>query len=101
MTQQDTLALVFAPAIKRISGRWPTRASLRVRPLLIRNAVSTAITANPANTCYTRRMIADRGRRIIEEIAAKYHVKHVVLFGSSLSPDKDSRDIDIGVDGIE
>jgi len=46
-------------------------------------------------------MIADRDRRIIEELAAKYHVKHVVLFGSSLSPDKDSRDIDIGVEGIE
>ncbi len=46
-------------------------------------------------------MIADRDRRIIEEIAAKYHAKGVVLFGSSLSPDKESRDIDIGVEGIE
>jgi predicted nucleotidyltransferase len=46
-------------------------------------------------------MIADRDRRIIEEIAAKYHAKQVVLFGSSLSPDKESRDIDIGVEGIE
>ena len=46
-------------------------------------------------------MIADRDRRIIEEIAAKYHVKRVVLFGSSLSPERESRDIDIGVEGIE
>lgn len=46
-------------------------------------------------------MIADRDRQIIEETAAKYHVKHVVLFGSSLSPDMESRDIDIGVEGIE
>ncbi len=46
-------------------------------------------------------MIADRDRRIIEEIAATYHVNHVVLFGSSLSPDKESRYIDIGVEGIE
>lgn len=46
-------------------------------------------------------MITDRDRRIIEEIAAKYHAKHVVLFGSSLSTDKESRDIDIGVEGIE
>ena len=46
-------------------------------------------------------MIADRDRRIIEEIAAKYHAKGVLLFGSSLSPDKESRDIDIGVEGIE
>ncbi len=46
-------------------------------------------------------MIADRDRQIIEETAAKYHVKRVILFGSSLSPDKESRDIDIGVDGFE
>jgi predicted nucleotidyltransferase len=46
-------------------------------------------------------MITDRDRRIIEEIAATYHAKGVVLFGSSLSQDKESRDIDIGVEGIE
>jgi uncharacterized protein len=46
-------------------------------------------------------MIADRDRQIIEETAARYHVKRVILFGSSLSPDKESRDIDIGVDGLE
>jgi predicted nucleotidyltransferase len=46
-------------------------------------------------------MITDRDRQIIEETAAKYHVKRVMLFGSSLSPDKESRDIDIGVEGLE
>ena len=46
-------------------------------------------------------MIADSDRQIIEETAAKYHVKRVILFGSSLSPDKESRDIDIGVEGLE
>lgn len=46
-------------------------------------------------------MIADRDRQIIEETAAKYRVKRVILFGSSLSPDKESRDIDIGVEGLE
>ena len=46
-------------------------------------------------------MIADRDRQIIEETAAKYHVKRVILFGSSLSPDMESRDIDIGVEGLE
>jgi predicted nucleotidyltransferase len=46
-------------------------------------------------------MIADKDRGIIEEIAAKYHAKQVVLFGSSLSPEGESRDIDIGVEGIE
>jgi predicted nucleotidyltransferase len=45
-------------------------------------------------------MIADSDRRIIEEIAAKFHAKRVVLFGSSLSLE-DSRDIDIGVEGID
>jgi predicted nucleotidyltransferase len=46
-------------------------------------------------------MIADRDRRIIKEIAAKYHAKRVVLFGSSLSPDRETRDIDIGVEGVD
>ena len=46
-------------------------------------------------------MIADRDRRIIEEMAAKYHAKRVLLFGSSLSSDRESRDIDIGVEGID
>ena len=46
-------------------------------------------------------MIADMDRQIIEETAAKYRVKRVILFGSSLSPDKESRDIDIGVEGLE
>jgi predicted nucleotidyltransferase len=46
-------------------------------------------------------MIADRDRRIIKEIAVKYHAKRVVLFGSSLSPDRETRDIDIGVEGVD
>ncbi len=46
-------------------------------------------------------MITDKDREIIEEMAAKYHAKRVVLFGSSLSPDRESHDIDIGVEGLE
>ncbi len=46
-------------------------------------------------------MIADSDRRIIEKTAAKYGARRVVLFGSSLSPDKESRDIDLGVEGLE
>jgi predicted nucleotidyltransferase len=46
-------------------------------------------------------MIADKDREIIEKTAAKYHAKSVILFGSSLAPDKESRDIDIGVEGID
>ena len=45
-------------------------------------------------------MIADSDRRIIEEMAEKYHAKRVVLFGSCLSFQGESRDIDIGVEGI-
>jgi predicted nucleotidyltransferase len=45
-------------------------------------------------------MIADRDIRIIEETAAKYNAKRVVLFGSCLSSQGESRDIDIGVEGI-
>ena len=33
-------------------------------------------------------------------MAAKYHAKRVVLFGSCLSSQGESRDIDIGVEGI-
>jgi predicted nucleotidyltransferase len=46
-------------------------------------------------------MITDGDRRTIEETAAKYGVKRVVLFGSSLSPDEESFDIAIGVDGLD
>lgn len=45
-------------------------------------------------------MITDKDRQIIEEAAARYGAKRVILFGSSLSEDKASRDIDIGVEGI-
>jgi predicted nucleotidyltransferase len=46
-------------------------------------------------------MITDKDRQIIVKTAAKYHATQVVLFGSSLSLDSESRDIDIGVEGIE
>jgi predicted nucleotidyltransferase len=45
-------------------------------------------------------VIGDSDRQIIEEMAAKYHAKRVVLFGSCLSSQGESRDIDIGVEGI-
>ncbi len=46
-------------------------------------------------------MITDKDRHIIKETAAKYHARRVMLFGSSLSSDKESRDIDIGVEGLQ
>ncbi len=46
-------------------------------------------------------MITDTDKNIIEKLARKYHAKRVVLFGSSLTPTQEYRDIDIGVEGIE
>jgi predicted nucleotidyltransferase len=46
-------------------------------------------------------MISDIDKKTIQQIATKYHVKLVVLFGSSLSPDRESRDIDLGVEGVD
>jgi uncharacterized protein len=46
-------------------------------------------------------MIDETDKKTIEQIARRYHAKRVVLFGSSLSPDRESRDIDIAVEGIE
>jgi uncharacterized protein len=46
-------------------------------------------------------MISDEDREIIEKTATKYHAKRVILFGSSLTPGKESRDIDIAVEGID
>jgi len=46
-------------------------------------------------------MITDTDKKIIEQLARKYHAKRVVLFGSSLSPTQEYRDIDLAVEGIE
>ena len=46
-------------------------------------------------------MITDADKKIILQIARKYRAKRVLLFGSSLSPAGESRDIDLAVDGIE
>jgi predicted nucleotidyltransferase len=46
-------------------------------------------------------MITDTDKKIIEQTARKYHAKRVVLFGSSLSPAREYRDIDIAVEGIK
>ena len=46
-------------------------------------------------------MITDTDKKIIEQLARKYHAKRVVLFGSSLSPAREYRDIDIAVEGIQ
>lgn len=45
-------------------------------------------------------MISEKDKQVIQEISNKYHAGRVLLFGSSLSPTKESRDIDLGVEGI-
>ena len=45
-------------------------------------------------------MIEDIDKKIIQEISRKYNVKRVLLFCSSLDPNRESHDIDLAVDGI-
>ena len=45
-------------------------------------------------------MITEKDKKALLDIARKYRATRVVLFGSSLSDPKESRDIDIAVDGI-
>ena len=45
-------------------------------------------------------MISDKDKQIIQDIARKYRASRVLLFGSALSETSESRDIDIGVEGI-
>ncbi len=45
-------------------------------------------------------MIKEKDKIIIKEISKKYHVKRVLLFGSSLDQKRKSNDIDIAVEGI-
>ncbi len=46
-------------------------------------------------------MIDEKDKKAIEQIARKYGVSRVLLFGSSLLATQESRDIDIAVEGIE
>lgn len=45
-------------------------------------------------------MISEADKKIIRDISGRYRAKRVLLFGSSLSPDRESRDIDIAVEGV-
>lgn len=45
-------------------------------------------------------MIADADKKIIQEVSKKYRIRRVLIFGSSLDPTRESRDIDIAVEGI-
>jgi predicted nucleotidyltransferase len=45
-------------------------------------------------------MISAKDRVTIQELARKYQVSKVLLFGSSLAESAESRDIDIAIEGI-
>ncbi|VVB55669.1 Uncharacterised protein [uncultured archaeon] len=46
-------------------------------------------------------MISEEDKDTIIKYAKKYKVSYIILFGSSIKYDKESNDIDIGVNGIE
>jgi len=45
-------------------------------------------------------MITDIDKEKIQTISKRYSAKRVLLFGSSLAPEKEGRDIDIAVEGV-
>lgn len=45
-------------------------------------------------------MISEQDKIQIVEIARRYGVKGVLLFGSSIDPNRDARDIDLAIEGI-
>ncbi|MCJ7729234.1 MAG: nucleotidyltransferase domain-containing protein [Sedimentisphaerales bacterium] len=46
-------------------------------------------------------MIAEKDKTAISRLARQYGVQKVFLFGSGADPEKEARDIDLGVVGIE
>ncbi|MBU1261151.1 MAG: hypothetical protein KJ757_00085 [Planctomycetes bacterium] len=46
-------------------------------------------------------MIAEKDKNTISLLARQYGVHKVILFGSSIKPQKEAKDIDLGVIGIE
>jgi predicted nucleotidyltransferase len=46
-------------------------------------------------------MITEKDKDTIEAISRKYHIRRVLLFGSSIDPAKESHDIDIAVEGVK
>lgn len=45
-------------------------------------------------------MISEHDKKTIIELAAKYKVTRLLLFGSSLDSDRESNDIDLAVEGV-
>lgn len=45
-------------------------------------------------------MITDRDRAIIVDLAKRYGVERILLFGSGASPQVEAQDIDLAVEGV-
>ena len=45
-------------------------------------------------------MVSQNDIKIIKELSSKYAAGKVILFGSSLDPQRESNDIDLAVDGV-
>jgi uncharacterized protein len=45
-------------------------------------------------------MISESDKKTIQDLSRKYRVKLVLLFGSSIDNTRESRDIDIAVEGL-
>lgn len=46
-------------------------------------------------------MLKDKELAIIRDVSQRYHVRRVLLFGSSLEAADDTHDIDLAVEGVE
>ncbi|MFA8343318.1 MAG: nucleotidyltransferase family protein [Rhodothermaceae bacterium] len=46
-------------------------------------------------------MISDKEKILITKLAKKYNVSKLYLFGSTIQKGKDTKDIDLAVDGID
>ena len=45
-------------------------------------------------------MVSDKDKKIIIDLAKKYNVKRIILFGSGSKESGENRDIDLAVEGI-
>ena len=45
-------------------------------------------------------MLTEKDKKTIRAVPKRYHIKRVILFGSSIDSTKDSHDIDIAIEGI-
>lgn len=45
-------------------------------------------------------MISEQDKKVIIDLADKYRVRRILLFGSSLRSNKNSNDIDLAVEGL-